>query len=158
MQRTCLLVQKAQETWIRSLGGEVPTEKDQCTPILFPEKFHGEESLADCSPQGRKELEVNEHAQPYAVYKIFTLDLGTCTDWKWEMKIDIPCKWKSEESWSNKTQVRKNRLLKKIVMRQRRTLHNDQLINPSRIVKIYAANIRSTSIYKENANSHERGT
>ena len=46
----------------------------------------------------------------YAVYKRPTSDLGTHTDWKWGMEKDIPCKWKSKESWSSNTHIRQNRL------------------------------------------------
>ena len=61
------------------------------------------------------------------------------------MDKDIPCKWKSKESWSNNSHIRQNRLYNKdYYKRQRRTLHNDQAINPRgdiTIVNIYAPNI-----------------
>ena len=38
-----------QETQVRSLGGKDPLEK-QTTPIFFPEKSHGQRSLAGYSP------------------------------------------------------------------------------------------------------------
>ena len=40
------------------------------------------------------------------IYKKPTSDLGTHTDWKWGIKEDIPCKWKSSEGWSNNTQIK----------------------------------------------------
>ena len=49
------------------------------------------------------------------------------------MEKDIPCKWKSKEIWSNNSHIRQNRVKKKeYYKRQRRTLHNDQGINPRR--------------------------
>ena len=62
-----------------------------------------------------------------------------------EMEIDIPCKWKSKESWSSNSHIRQNRLLNKdYYKRPRRTLHNDQGINPRgryNNFNIYAPNI-----------------
>ena len=47
------------------------------------------------------------------------------------MEKGIPCKWKSKESWSSNTHIRQKRLQNKdCCKRQRRTLHNDQGINP----------------------------
>ena len=45
------------------------------------------------------------------------------------MEKDIPCKWKSKESWSSDSHIRQN---KDYYKRQRRTLQNDQGINPRR--------------------------
>ena len=39
----------------------------------------------------------------YAVYKRPTSDLGTESE---GMEKDIPCKWKSKESWSSNTHIR----------------------------------------------------
>ena len=42
-----------QETRIRSLVQEDPLEKGMLpTPVFLPGKFHGQRSLADCSPWG----------------------------------------------------------------------------------------------------------
>ena len=72
---------------------------------------------------------------------------------------DIPCKWKSKESWSSNSHIRQNRLSNKnYYKRQRRTLHNDQGINPRRRYnncKYLCTQHRSTSIHKANANSHK---
>ena len=49
--------------------------------------------------------------------------------------------------------------IKTVIKRQRRTLHNDQGINPRRRYNNYkyiCTQHRSTSIYKANANSHKR--
>ena len=49
------------ETWVRSLGGEDPLEKEiQPTPVLLPRKFHGWRSLVGYSPWGRKESDTTE--------------------------------------------------------------------------------------------------
>ena len=40
-----------QETWVQSLGQEDPLEEEMATPSnIFPEKSHGERSLAGYSP------------------------------------------------------------------------------------------------------------
>ena len=61
------------------------------------------------------------------------------------MEKYIPCKWKSKESWSSNSHIRKNRLQnKEYYKRQRRTLHNDLGINPKRRynnLNIYVPNI-----------------
>ena len=62
------------------------------------------------------------------------------------MEKVIPCKWKSKESWSSNTHIRKkNRLLNKdYYKRKEKALHNDQGINPRRRYnncKYYAPNI-----------------
>ena len=46
----------------------------------------------------------------YAPCKRPTSYLGIYTDWKWENGKDIPCKWRSKESWSSNTPIRQNRL------------------------------------------------
>ena len=55
------------------------------------------------------------------------------------------CKWRPQESRSSNTKIRQNRLRNiGSEKRQRRTLHNDQRINPRRrykIINIYAPNI-----------------
>ena len=77
------------------------------------------------------------------------------------MKKDIPCKWISKESWSSSTHLIQNRILKKdCYKRQRRTLHNDQGINPRRRYNNYkyiCTQHRSTSVDKASGNNHKRG-
>ena len=51
-----------QETWVRSLGREDSLEKEMAThPVFLPGKSHGQRSLVDCSPWGRKESEATDH-------------------------------------------------------------------------------------------------
>ena len=60
-----------------------------------------------------------------------------------EVEKDIPCKWKSKESWSSNTYIRHNRLYSKdYYKRQRRTLHNDQgsLQEDITVLNIYVPN------------------
>ena len=46
-----------QETWVQSLGQEDPLRREWLpTPIFLPEEFHGQRSLAGCSPWGRKRV------------------------------------------------------------------------------------------------------
>ena len=50
------------ETWVRSLGGEDPLEKEMAThtPVFLPGEFHGQRSLVGYSPWGPKELDTTE--------------------------------------------------------------------------------------------------
>ena len=49
------------ETWVRSLGWEDLLEKGTAVTLVFlPGEFHGQRSLAACSPWGRKELDMTE--------------------------------------------------------------------------------------------------
>ena len=65
----------------------------------------------------------------------------------------IPCKWKSKESWSSNSHIRQNGLqIKDYYKRQRRTLHNDQGINPRRSdnsCKYLSTQQRITTIHKQ---------
>ena len=50
-----------QETQVQSLGWEDALEKEwQPTPLSLPGKFHGQRSLAGCSPWGHKESDMTE--------------------------------------------------------------------------------------------------
>ena len=50
-----------QETQVPSLGQEDPLEKEWLpTPVFLPREFHGQRSLADYSPWGRKESDMTE--------------------------------------------------------------------------------------------------
>ena len=62
-QRTHLLMQETLEIPVGSLGPENALEEGMATgptPVFLPGKFHGQRSLAGCSPQGRKESEATE--------------------------------------------------------------------------------------------------
>ena len=49
------------ETWVQSLGREDPLERGMATiPVFLPGEFHGQRSLADYSPWGRKESDTTE--------------------------------------------------------------------------------------------------
>ena len=50
-----------QETWVRSMGGEDPLQKEMATQSIFlPGKSHEQRSLVDYSPWGRKESDTTE--------------------------------------------------------------------------------------------------
>ena len=49
-----------QETWVWSLACEGPLKKGMETTPVLPGEFHGQESLAICSPWGHKELDTTE--------------------------------------------------------------------------------------------------
>ena len=50
-----------QETPVQPLGWEDPLEKEgQLTPVVFPEKSHGQRSLVGYSPWNCKELNMTE--------------------------------------------------------------------------------------------------
>ena len=54
-------MQETLEMQGQSLGGEdVLEEVWQPTPVFLPGKFHGQRSLADYSPWGRKEKDLTE--------------------------------------------------------------------------------------------------
>ena len=54
-------MQETQEMWAQSLGVEYPLEKKMAaTPVFLPEKPHGQRSLADYCPWGRKERGMSE--------------------------------------------------------------------------------------------------
>ena len=49
------------ETWLRSLGWEDPLKKGMATHCsILPGESHGQTSLADYSPWGRKKLDTIE--------------------------------------------------------------------------------------------------
>ena len=61
MAQTVKRLSRAQETQVRSLGQEDPLEKEwQSTPVLLPEKSHGQRRLVGYSPWGRKESDTTE--------------------------------------------------------------------------------------------------
>ena len=50
-----------QETYVRSLGWEDPLEKEMATaPVFLPRESYGQRSLADRSPQGKRESDTTE--------------------------------------------------------------------------------------------------
>ena len=50
-----------QETRVRSLGQEDPLEQEMAThSSILAEEFHGQSSLAGCSPWGCRELDTTE--------------------------------------------------------------------------------------------------
>ena len=50
-----------QETWVQSLGWEDPLEKEMATHSrILAWKIHGQRSLVDYSPWGRKESNMTE--------------------------------------------------------------------------------------------------
>ena len=50
-----------QETWVPSLGGEDPLEKErQPTAVFLPGESHGQRSLVGYSPRGHKESDTTE--------------------------------------------------------------------------------------------------
>ena len=50
-----------QETWVQSLGREIPWRRNlQPTPVFLPAESHGQRSLVGYSPQGLKESDMSE--------------------------------------------------------------------------------------------------
>ena len=61
MAQTVKRLSTIRETWVRSLGQEDPLEKEwQSTPVLLPEKSHGQRSLVGYSPWGHRESDMTE--------------------------------------------------------------------------------------------------
>ena len=55
-------MQETQGMWVWSLGWEVPLEEEMAAHSVFvPEKSHGQRSLVDYSPWGRKGSDTTEH-------------------------------------------------------------------------------------------------
>ena len=50
--------------------------------VFLPEKFHGQRSLAGCSPRGREESEVTEHVTP-------SLALEMLVNFSWKFSVHI---------------------------------------------------------------------
>ena len=64
--RICLPMQETQETRVRSLSWEDPQRgKWQPIPVLLRGKSHGQRSLEDYSPWGRRELDMNEQLSTF---------------------------------------------------------------------------------------------
>ena len=60
---THLPMQEIQEKQVQSLGREDPWRRAwQSIPVFLPGESHGQRSLVDCSPWGRKELGMTEPA------------------------------------------------------------------------------------------------
>ena len=50
-----------QETWVLSQVRKIPWRREwQSTPVFLPGEFHGQRSLAGCSPWGHKESDKTE--------------------------------------------------------------------------------------------------
>ena len=56
---TCQCRRRRFNPWVRKIAR---SRKWQPTPVFLPGEFHGQRSLAGCSPQGRKESDMTEHA------------------------------------------------------------------------------------------------
>ena len=95
----------------------------------------------------------------YAVYKRPTSNLGTHTDWKWrDGKIFHTNGDQKKSGVAILTSDKTDFEIK--AMRQRRTLHSDQRINPRKTYnndKYIYIQYRRTSVHKANANKYERG-
>ena len=66
------------DPWVREIPG---SRKWQPTPVILPRESHGQRSLADYSPQSRKELDMTEHTHGVAVritYDNRSKPLGQC--------------------------------------------------------------------------------
>ena len=75
------------------------------------------------------------------------------------MEKDIPCKWKQKESWGSHTHIRQNRLLKKIVTKDKEG-HYIMIkgsVQQENITfrGIYAPNKGAPEYVKQNINRHK---
>ena len=57
---TCQCRRRRFDSWVRKIPWR---RKWQFTPVFLPGKFHGQRSLAGCSPWGHKESDMTEHAR-----------------------------------------------------------------------------------------------
>ena len=95
-----------QETWVQSLGRKSPCRREWWPILVFlPQEFHGQMSLAGCSPWDRKESDRTEqltffffnsppHFLYFHWYSALSLPLGIVRD------LPSPHKRKSELTWS----------------------------------------------------------
>ena len=60
VERIHLQMQETQETWVQSLGWEIPGGGHGNSPRYLRGKFHGHRSLAGYSPWGHEESDTNE--------------------------------------------------------------------------------------------------
>ena len=58
------------EAWVPSLDQEDLEEGMQPTPVFSPGESHGQKSLADYSPWGRKELDTTEQLNTLTIIMI----------------------------------------------------------------------------------------
>ena len=71
--------------WAQSLGRKTPWRgRRQLTPALLPGVSHGQTGLVGCSPWGRKELDMTEHAHirrhPHQPLFSVKYQLGRCPE------------------------------------------------------------------------------
>jgi len=82
--------------------GKIPWSRNwQPTPVILPEKFHGQRSLVGYSPWDRKELDVTEHIRTFCIYPYLYmyLCLWTCENYvhtqpmrnSAELALELPC-------------------------------------------------------------------
>ena len=75
--------------------GKIPwSRKWQAIPVFFLGKFHGQRSLAGCSPWGHKELDMTEHStaqhkrghniENYILQPLFYVDEAWGKKWEWK--------------------------------------------------------------------------
>ena len=63
---TCQCRRRRSDSWVRKIPWR---RKWQFTPVFLPGKFHGQRSLAGCSPWGHKESDTTEHARIIMIVK-----------------------------------------------------------------------------------------
>ena len=71
-----------QETWAGSLGQEDPRSRSwHPITVFWPGKFHGQRSLADCSPWGLKETRLSAgHGEEFAFF--FWSEMGATGEFR----------------------------------------------------------------------------
>ena len=70
----------AQETLFRYLARKIPwRRKWQPTPVFLPGEFHGQRSLVNYSPWGRKESDTTERLTHTHDMKLTTFTIFRCT-------------------------------------------------------------------------------
>ena len=60
------------DIWVQFWVGKIPWRRVwQPAPVFLPREFHGQRSMADYSPQGRKELDTTEQLMLFGrCYKV----------------------------------------------------------------------------------------
>ena len=73
---------------------------------------------------------------------------------------DVPCKWKSKESWSSNTQKKIDFKIKTVIRDKKEhyiVIKGSVQEENITIINIYAPNIGTIQYIRQNANSHKRG-
>ena len=117
-----------QETWVWSLGGEIPWRRRwQPSPVFLPGESNGQRSLAGYRPRGRKEVDMTERLPPLPVlrspFQNWVSGQGTLSTGKnWMPQVPQCIQQATRPSLASSSSCHKPRCLS-LSPRQQSTLH-----------------------------------